>query len=1238
MTTLGAASMRNTGFFQKIFSGGGGNGGGGGSSGLYDDLFNTNVLMIHGNGANGASNNTFLDGSTNALTVTRNGTATQGTFSPFSQTGWGNYFNGSTDYLSLSSAVANNMGSGTSSNYTIECWVFLNVLPSGSPYYNNQYTILAGIAGSNGIYHLWGISSTGYYTIDRAGNTYYNITGTIPTAGTWNHVAFVNTGTTLVVYLNGTSVASRSLTGTWYTSCAATYIGYNGYAGSYFNGYISNLRVTTNVVYTDTFTPSTTPLTAVTGTILLTCQNNRFVDNSASSYALTISGTPKVQAFSPFVPVSTAAYSTSSVGGSVYFNGSSDYLSITSGSLLNLSSSNNWTLEAWIYPTATLSNYMHIFFGSGISLGSYSGTLIVTNNSVQLISGGTLTLNTWHHIALVNVASTSYNLYLNGARTATSSAASFSSSTTYIGGNSSGGQLWPGYISQARITNTAVYTGTSYTIPAAPLTAITGTQLLLSGTNAAILDQTAKNDILAVGSAQLSTSQYKFGTASMYFNGTTDYITMPTTVNLQLGTGNFTIETWSYLTSRASSYPCIFGNYNSFTTGALSIFAGHGSSSSTAYQVAYNGSFPAISGGTITYNTWNHIALVRNSGTLTLYINGVVTGTPVTGATAALNGVGSVTYIGTAGDSISGGYIAGYLDDFRISKYARYTSAFTPTAVEFGDTGSSGSGGGGNGGYPTTTGGTMSNSGSYTIHTFTSSGTFVTDSSLTIEYLVVAGGGGGSDSNGGGGGGGAGGMLTASSYSLPIGTYTVTVGSGGAGAVGIALGSSGANSSISGSGITTITATGGGRGGDYLTNGANGGSGGGGSYGASAGTGVAGQGNDGGAGATWSGGGGGGKGSAGVNAGSQTYGGAGGSAATSSISGTTVYYAGGGGGGTYSGSSGSGGLGGGTATTAQKGGAGDGKKAAKGDNATANTGGGGGGGSDGAGGGTGGSGIIIIRYTGGAPLTVPTGGTKTTSGSYTYHTFTTSDTITFPNAISVDYLVVAGGGGGGGWSGGGGGAGGVLSANSYSVSAGTTFTVTIGSGGTGAPTGTYTAANWSSGSNTTVVNGGTTIASATGGGAGATYNISPSGSVNGGSGGGASYLTAAGTGTAGPPRQGYDGSSYGGSGSAYYGGGGGGASAAGSNSNGGAGIEWPAGSGTYYAGGGAASLGVSGGSAGTGGSGGGGNGVSSSVVAGSGTANTGGGGAGARTPGGAGTSQTGGGAGGSGVVIFRYLT
>jgi prepilin-type N-terminal cleavage/methylation domain-containing protein len=254
------------------------------------------------------------------------------------------------------------------------------------------------------------------------------------------------------------------------------------------------------------------------------------------------------------------------------------------------------------------------------------------------------------------------------------------------------------------------------------------------------------------------------------------------------------------------------------------------------------------------------------------------------------------------------------------------------------------------------TGGTITYAGGYTIHTFTSSGTFTVTGSGNVEYLVVAGGGGGGSYDGGGGGGGGvrTGTLSVSS------NKTVTVGNGG---------SSGAKGSDSV--FDTITSIGGGLGG-FSAGGGNGGSGGGqaGNYG-DHGYGTSGQGYDGGHGATDvnggpGGGGGGGAGAVGSNSTTGTCCGAnGGSGTSSSISGSVQYYGGGGGGGayyyvgpplSYCGSNTSGGAGGGaggniwTSSAPVVG--------------TANTGGGGGGGGSQTGweGAAGGKGIVIVRY------------------------------------------------------------------------------------------------------------------------------------------------------------------------------------------------------------------------------------------------------------------------------------
>jgi hypothetical protein len=286
-----------------------------------------------------------------------------------------------------------------------------------------------------------------------------------------------------------------------------------------------------------------------------------------------------------------------------------------------------------------------------------------------------------------------------------------------------------------------------------------------------------------------------------------------------------------------------------------------------------------------------------------------------------------------------------------------------------------------------------------------------------VEVLVVAGGGGGgygegNTNGGGGGGGGAGGLIYNSNFSVTPGSaLTVTVGNGGA--VVANSGTTGGNGGNSVFGSLTAIGGGGGGGGDFegtnagATGGSGGGAGGDGTYGPtifSAGT--AGQGFAGGArnGTTRrsaaGGGGAGGAGSSGTPGANNTgTGGAGGPGLGFNISGTFTYYAGGGGGGaSLNFSSGvvnsSGGIGGG--------GAGGGATGPS--NGTANTGGGGGGGF-GSNAGAGGSGIVIVRYPGPQKAI---GGTVTSVGGHTIHTFTTVGSTTFTPLAATNNSAVFG--------------------------------------------------------------------------------------------------------------------------------------------------------------------------------------------------------------------------------------
>ncbi|TFH75818.1 hypothetical protein E3V39_06965 [Gammaproteobacteria bacterium LSUCC0112] len=273
------------------------------------------------------------------------------------------------------------------------------------------------------------------------------------------------------------------------------------------------------------------------------------------------------------------------------------------------------------------------------------------------------------------------------------------------------------------------------------------------------------------------------------------------------------------------------------------------------------------------------------------------------------------------------------------------------------------------------TGGTVTTSGNYVVHTFTGNGTFVAPPGVTALEVLVVGGGGGGGAGGtiGAGGGGAGGAAILRDVANPLTitqgvSITVNVGGGGGGGANGAAGGSGTASSLVIGGSPVLTANGGGGGGGGASvNGVTGANGGGAAAGEQNGNAVgtvgqpnnlngfngfaggaangAGGGNE----ASRAGGGGGGATQAGL-AGTTGAGGQGGNGLATDIRGTTATYAAGGGGGAVAG-----GLPGASGAGAGNGGA------TPGGAATANTG-SGGGGARSASGGAGGSGIVVIRY------------------------------------------------------------------------------------------------------------------------------------------------------------------------------------------------------------------------------------------------------------------------------------
>jgi hypothetical protein len=454
------------------------------------------------------------------------------------------------------------------------------------------------------------------------------------------------------------------------------------YNGGYSTGYISNFRyVVGSAIYTTN--PYTVPknnLTAISGTSLLTCQSNRFIDNSSNAFAITTSGSPSVVAFSPFAP--TAAYTTAAVGGSGYFDGTGDYLSVANTGLFG---SGDWTVEMWINAPVgqtdkPILECRNPAAGSGSTAG-FTLTLI-TSTEIRLYSGSELLkgtvnyINTWAHVAVSKKSGTT-RLYLNGTSVASTASLGTMSDTTFLVAAGYYGSTSITAYGQFYMSGLRVLTGTGYdtstiTIPTSPPTAITNTSLLLNYTNAGITDATAKNDLETVGNAQISTTQSKWGGSSMYFDGTGDYLNFPSSQLFGLGTGDFTIEFWLYLnTVSGTQNLCDFRNATA-TEVAITLYM------NLASPTLYVNGADRIIGGNLITGQWYYIALTRSSASTRLFVNGTQSGATYPDTNNYLTP--RPLRIGTTNDGAPQFPLNAYIQDFRITKgYARTITA-SPTA------------------------------------------------------------------------------------------------------------------------------------------------------------------------------------------------------------------------------------------------------------------------------------------------------------------------------------------------------------------------------------------------------------------------------------------------------------------------------------------------------------------------------------------------------------------------------
>jgi hypothetical protein len=389
----------------------------------------------------------------------------------------------------------------------------------------------------------------------------------------------------------------------------------------------------------------------------------------------------------------------------VALNGpSSQYLTVADANTFKFGT-NPFTIEGWFYfPSVPGNNGLWQLAASnfpgtaGLAIAYQGGAWQLdygTSSYVLNIGTGTLTANTWVHLAVVRNSVNSLIVYVNGV----AYPGVYSDTTNYnfttnlvIGGYYSPGYEITGNFSNFRIVNgVAVYTAGAFTAPTTPLTAVSGTQLLLdvASSGAYLTDGSTNNfTVTATGNVTYNASTPVSSGGSLYLDQTTaSYLTTPSSSAFNL-TGDFTIEFWMNPTAYNVNETFIIdqGSVYGVVYPTIKICMG-----TTGYVYSYlgarGGGGPALYGSGLfqaPLNTWSHIVLQVSGNTVQMYANGrlylntALVSRVVDGTNIPI-GIGNASYPASYDSSFR---FKGYLTNIRIiNGAAQYPFTFTPSTT-----------------------------------------------------------------------------------------------------------------------------------------------------------------------------------------------------------------------------------------------------------------------------------------------------------------------------------------------------------------------------------------------------------------------------------------------------------------------------------------------------------------------------------------------------------------------------
>ena len=342
------------------------------------------------------------------------------------------------------------------------------------------------------------------------------------------------------------------------------------------------------------------------------------------------------------------------------FDGVNDFIDL--GNLQP--STTSLSISAWAYKTDT-SNASIIGRGSSVDYGIfvYSGSLQFGINAGGWTTiSTTLPVNQWFHV-LATWDGTTMKLYVNGGTPVTASKTgtiTYTSNNTTIGKNSTlSGFEWDGKISNVAIWNTDQSTNIA--------------NIYNNGSPQTTYTVTPQNWWKLNADSVYTPSAPNYTTALDFDSASSDYLQVPNSTDFDFGTGDFTWSLWvNYETHVNYAGLLVTGTSNSeyrlkFQLSGQILFM----------QNADGDSQVANLGTNITGTGWHHLCLVRNSGTITTYLDGSAVDT--NSRAGNVNSNGNDLEIGRNG----GAYFNGKLSNVAIYKTA-LTSSQVSTLFNFG--------------------------------------------------------------------------------------------------------------------------------------------------------------------------------------------------------------------------------------------------------------------------------------------------------------------------------------------------------------------------------------------------------------------------------------------------------------------------------------------------------------------------------------------------------------------------